>query len=150
MIERHEEPLPFHLRGNYAPVTEEVTAFDLAVEGALPLDAPLGHEWASDPERVATVTIALVDDLEEAVRLANEETSGLSAGIVAEDAEAGASRVVDMGSRRVRRAIQKAAAERSERLRRALAGNRARPIVLTAKPGFLDGLARYFEAGGRP
>jgi len=59
-----------------------------AVEGALPLDAPLGHEWASDPERVATVTIALVDDLEEAVSVANEQTSGLSAGIVAEDAEA--------------------------------------------------------------
>ena len=58
------------------------------VEGALPLDQPLGHEWASDPERVATVTIALVDDLDEAVRIANEETSGLSAGIVAESAEA--------------------------------------------------------------
>jgi len=58
------------------------------VEGALPLDAPLGHEWASDPERVATVTIALVDGLEDAVRVANEETSGLSAGIVAEDAQA--------------------------------------------------------------
>ena len=28
--------LPFHLRGNYAPVTEEVTAFDLPVEGAIP------------------------------------------------------------------------------------------------------------------
>jgi len=58
------------------------------VEGALPLDAPLGHEWASNPERVATVTIALVDGLEEAVRVANEQTSGLSAGIVAEDAQA--------------------------------------------------------------
>ncbi|HEX2484382.1 MAG TPA: carotenoid oxygenase family protein, partial [Myxococcota bacterium] len=28
--------LPFHLRGNYAPVREEVTAVDLPVEGALP------------------------------------------------------------------------------------------------------------------
>ncbi|MEO8602435.1 MAG: carotenoid oxygenase family protein [bacterium] len=28
--------LPFHLRGNYAPVTEEVTAVDLPIEGALP------------------------------------------------------------------------------------------------------------------
>jgi carotenoid cleavage dioxygenase-like enzyme len=28
--------LPFHLRGNYAPVAEEITAFDLPVEGALP------------------------------------------------------------------------------------------------------------------
>jgi glutamate-5-semialdehyde dehydrogenase len=60
------------------------------VDGALPLDRPLGHEWASDPDRVATVTIRLVDGLEEAVRLANEETSGLAAGIVAEDAEAAA------------------------------------------------------------
>ncbi len=30
------EPLPFHLRGNYAPVTNEVTAFDLPVQGAIP------------------------------------------------------------------------------------------------------------------
>jgi glutamate-5-semialdehyde dehydrogenase len=58
------------------------------VDGALPLDAPIGHEWASDPERVRTVTIALVDDLDDAVRIANTETSGLAAAIVAEDAEA--------------------------------------------------------------
>jgi glutamate-5-semialdehyde dehydrogenase len=58
------------------------------VPGGEPLDVPLGHEWASDPERVATVTVALVDGLEEAVRIANAETSGLAAGIVTEDAEA--------------------------------------------------------------
>ena len=57
-------------------------------EGALPLDRPLGHEWAADPERVSTVTVALVDGLEDAVRLANEETSGLAAGIVTEDSAA--------------------------------------------------------------
>ena len=28
------------------------------VEGALPLDGPLGYDWASDPERVSTVTVA--------------------------------------------------------------------------------------------
>ena len=55
---------------------------------AQPLDAPIGHEWASDPERVATVTVALVDGLDEALRIANEETSGLAAGIVTEDADA--------------------------------------------------------------
>jgi glutamate-5-semialdehyde dehydrogenase len=55
------------------------------VEGVEPLDRPLGHEWASDPERVTTVSIALVDDLDEAVRVANGQTSGLAAGIVAED-----------------------------------------------------------------
>ncbi|HZT45676.1 MAG TPA: hypothetical protein VFA24_05800 [Gaiellaceae bacterium] len=54
-------------------------------EGGLPLDRPLGHEWASDPERVATVTVALVDGLEDALRIANDETSGLAAGIVTED-----------------------------------------------------------------
>ncbi len=58
------------------------------VDGAEPLDRPLGHEWASDPERVSTVTIALVDGLDEAVRVANGQTSGLAAGIVAEDEEA--------------------------------------------------------------
>jgi len=58
------------------------------VRGAEPLDEPLGHEWASDPDRVATVTVALVDSLEEAVRIANEQTSGLAAGIVTEDADA--------------------------------------------------------------
>jgi glutamate-5-semialdehyde dehydrogenase len=58
------------------------------VDGALPLDRPIGHEWANDAERVATVTVALVDGLEDAVRIANEETSGLAAGIVADDEDA--------------------------------------------------------------
>ena len=31
-----EVELPFHLRGNYAPVEQEVTAYDLPVEGAVP------------------------------------------------------------------------------------------------------------------
>jgi glutamate-5-semialdehyde dehydrogenase len=54
----------------------------------LPLDRPLGHEWAGEPERVATVSLDVVDDLDEAVRIANEETSGLAAGIVTDDAVA--------------------------------------------------------------
>jgi carotenoid cleavage dioxygenase len=36
MTERRESDLPFHLRGNYAPVTEERTAVDLDVTGAIP------------------------------------------------------------------------------------------------------------------
>jgi glutamate-5-semialdehyde dehydrogenase len=56
----------------------------------LPLEEPLGHEWANDPERVATVTIDLVDDLDEAVGIANRQTSGLAAAIVAEDGAAAA------------------------------------------------------------
>jgi glutamate-5-semialdehyde dehydrogenase len=58
------------------------------VPGALPLDRRLGYEWANDAERVSTVTIALVHGLDEAVRIANEETSGLAAAIVAEDGDA--------------------------------------------------------------
>ena len=58
------------------------------VPGGLPLDRPIGHEWAGDPERVATVTVALVDGIEEALRITNAESSGLAAGIVTEDAGA--------------------------------------------------------------
>jgi glutamate-5-semialdehyde dehydrogenase len=58
------------------------------VPGGQPLDRPIGHEWASDPDRVATVTVAVVDGIEEALRIANGETSGLAAGIVTEDAAA--------------------------------------------------------------
>jgi glutamate-5-semialdehyde dehydrogenase len=57
-------------------------------DGVQPLDERLGHEWASDPERVKTVSLDVVDGLQEAVRIANEETSGLAAAIVTEDAEA--------------------------------------------------------------
>jgi glutamate-5-semialdehyde dehydrogenase len=53
-----------------------------------PLNVPIGHEWANDPERVATVTVDVVDGLDEAVTIANTETSGLAAGIVTEDAAA--------------------------------------------------------------
>jgi glutamate-5-semialdehyde dehydrogenase len=56
--------------------------------GAEPLDRPVGHEWAGDPDRVATVTVVVVDGIEEALRIANAETSGLAAGIVTEDAGA--------------------------------------------------------------
>jgi glutamate-5-semialdehyde dehydrogenase len=60
------------------------------VPGAEPLDRPLGYEWAGDPERVATVTVSLVDGVDDALRIANAETSGLAAGIVTEDSDAAA------------------------------------------------------------
>jgi glutamate-5-semialdehyde dehydrogenase len=44
----------------------------------------LGREWANDPNP-SQVTVCHVESLEEAVRVANEETSGLAAGIVTED-----------------------------------------------------------------
>jgi glutamate-5-semialdehyde dehydrogenase len=77
----------FRRKGVEVRGTERAAA--AAGDGVLPFDRDrLGYEWANDPERVATVTIDLVDDLEEAVRIANEETSGLAAGIVTEDAAA--------------------------------------------------------------
>jgi glutamate-5-semialdehyde dehydrogenase len=48
----------------------------------------IGHEWANDPDYVASVTVKVVASLEEAVGLANRETSGLAASIVTEDADA--------------------------------------------------------------
>jgi glutamate-5-semialdehyde dehydrogenase len=56
----------------------------------LPHRGPLGHEWAGDAEHVRSVTLDVVADLDEAARLANEETSGLAAGIVAGDGAAAA------------------------------------------------------------
>jgi carotenoid cleavage dioxygenase-like enzyme len=42
------ESLPFHLRGNFAPVTEEVTAFDLPVQGTIPREL-CGHYVRNGP-----------------------------------------------------------------------------------------------------
>jgi glutamate-5-semialdehyde dehydrogenase len=48
----------------------------------------IGHEWANDADHVASITVKVVASLEEAVGLANRETSGLAASIVTEDADA--------------------------------------------------------------
>ena len=70
-------------------------AIEAAGDGVLPFDRErLGHEWANEPERVSTVTLDVVDGLEDALRIANEETSGLAAGIVTED-RAAAERFLD-------------------------------------------------------
>jgi glutamate-5-semialdehyde dehydrogenase len=50
-----------------------------------PHDHPLGREWALEAGREATVTIAPVPDAAAAGRTANDETSGLAAGIVTSD-----------------------------------------------------------------
>ena len=70
-------------------------AIETAGDGVLPHDRErLGYEWANEPERIATVTLDVVDDLDEALRIANQETSGLAAGIVTEDEDA-ANRFLD-------------------------------------------------------
>ena len=60
------------------------TELGIAVEDALPPQ----REWASEPGRVKTITLRPVNGVDEALRAANEETSGLAAAIVTEDAAA--------------------------------------------------------------
>jgi glutamate-5-semialdehyde dehydrogenase len=61
----------------------------LAERGVTPSLAPhehaIGYEWALDSEREATVTVEKVTGLAQAVAVANEQTSGLAAGIATED-----------------------------------------------------------------
>ncbi len=61
----------------------------LGIKASLPPhDHPLGYEWALDSDREATVTIAPAGSPAEAAAIANDETSGLAAGIAATDAAA--------------------------------------------------------------
>jgi glutamate-5-semialdehyde dehydrogenase len=78
------------------PIRDLLTGAGLTVFGTAqarehielePLTEPLGHEWANDPERVASVTLHMVDSPAEAADVANRETSGLAAGIVTEHTE---------------------------------------------------------------
>ena len=63
----------------------------LGIAASLPPHAhPLGHEWALDSGREATVTLAPADGPRAAAALANEETSGLAAAIVTQDQAAAA------------------------------------------------------------
>jgi len=68
--------------------TCETVGVEVRGTAANPLDRPLGHEWAAEPGRVATVTLALVEGVDDALALANEQTSGLAAAIVTEDEDA--------------------------------------------------------------
>jgi glutamate-5-semialdehyde dehydrogenase len=61
----------------------------LGIKASLPPhDHSLGYEWALDPEREATVTVAPAGSPAEAAAIANDETSGLAAGIAAADGDA--------------------------------------------------------------
>ena len=58
----------------------------LQIDSSLPPhDHALGYEWALDTRRAATITIAAVQGSRAAAELANLETSGLAATVVAED-----------------------------------------------------------------
>ncbi len=55
---------------------------------------PLGHEWALDAGSEATITVAPADSAADAAEIANRETSGLAASVIAAD-EAAAARFLD-------------------------------------------------------
>jgi len=68
----------------------------LGITLSLPPHAhPLGHEWALDAGAEATITVAPAAGATAAAEIANRETSGLAASIVAADADA-ASRFLDI------------------------------------------------------
>jgi glutamate-5-semialdehyde dehydrogenase len=68
-------------------VTGQLTG--LGIKASLPPhDHPLGYEWALDSAREATVTIAPARGPAQAAAIANDQTSGLAAGVVAADAGA--------------------------------------------------------------
>jgi len=63
----------------------------LGIAASLPPHShPLGHEWALDAGREATVTVAPADGPRAAAVTANQETSGLAAAIVTQDQAAAA------------------------------------------------------------
>ena len=65
-------------------ITEQLKG--LGITASLPPhDHPVGYEWALDAGREATVTIAPAAGPEQAASIANDETSGLAAGIAATD-----------------------------------------------------------------
>jgi len=67
----------------------------LGIAVSLPPHAhPLGHEWALDAGAEATITVAPADSAADAAAIANGETSGLAASVVAADADA-ANRFLD-------------------------------------------------------
>jgi len=69
------------------PVTELLNRLNIT-PSLPPHDHPLGHEWALDTGREATVTIAPAGGAAAAAAIANAETSGLAAAIVTEDRDA--------------------------------------------------------------
>ncbi len=78
-------------RASWARVVPAVTtlADKLGIALSLPPhDHPLGHEWALDDGAEATITVAPAESELDAAEIANRETSGLAASIVATDAAA--------------------------------------------------------------
>ena len=68
----------------YAALLEAARQREIALS-LPPHDHPLGHEWALDSGREATLTVSRVTGPAHAAQVANQETSGLAATIVTHD-----------------------------------------------------------------
>jgi glutamate-5-semialdehyde dehydrogenase len=77
----------------YAALLEAARQHGIALS-LPPHDHPLGHEWALDTGREATLTVSRVTGPAHAAHVANQETSGLAATIVTHD-EAAANEFLD-------------------------------------------------------
>lgn len=77
----------------YAALLETARQHGIALS-LPPHDHPLGHEWALDTGREATLTVGRVTGPGHAAHVANQETSGLAATIVTHD-EAAANEFLD-------------------------------------------------------
>ncbi len=78
-------------RASWDDVVPAITAVadKLGIAISLPPHAhALGHEWALDAGAEATITLAPAQDAQDAADIANRETSGLAAAIVATDTRA--------------------------------------------------------------
>jgi len=69
------------------PITDLAKRLNISL--SLPPHAhPLGHEWALDAGREATITVAEAASAKDAAEIANRETSGLAASVVSADEQA--------------------------------------------------------------
>jgi glutamate-5-semialdehyde dehydrogenase len=68
-----------------AELAEAIAAVCAELGIAVEDELPPSREWASEPDRVATITLRRVTGVDDAVEIANEQTSGLAAAIVTED-----------------------------------------------------------------
>ena len=78
-------------RAVWAELVPQVTALADRIGIAVSLPPhrhALGHEWALDSGSEATITVAPAEGADDAAEIANRETSGLAASIVASDSDA--------------------------------------------------------------
>ena len=87
--EAEDSTLPFHLKGNFAPVMEELTVTDLAVTGAIPTELSGTYiRNGSNPKTGSSPHWFFGDGMVHGVRLENGGACPLVSQSLGADAEA--------------------------------------------------------------